>query len=79
MQAYLFVHFRQKDTPDGEQIYFSISKDGYYWEEVNGGLPVLWCDKGEKGARDFTIVREKEHGKFYIIGTDLGLAYNFKD
>lgn len=59
MQAYLFVHFRQKDTPDGEQIYFSISKDGYYWEEVNGGLPVLWCDKGEKGARDFTIVREK--------------------
>ena len=79
MQAYLFVHFRQKDTPDGEQIYFSISKDGYYWEVVFGGLPVLWCDKGEKGARDFTIVREKEHGKFYIIGTDLGLAYNFKD
>ena len=22
MQAYLFVHFREKTTPDGEQVYF---------------------------------------------------------
>ena len=24
-QAYLFVHFREKTTPDGEQVYFGIS------------------------------------------------------
>ena len=23
-QAYLFVHFREKTTPDGEQVYFGI-------------------------------------------------------
>ena len=41
MQAYLFVHFREKTTPDGEQVYFGVSKDGFNWEEVNGGAPVL--------------------------------------
>ena len=25
-QAYLFVHFREKTTPDGEQVYFGISR-----------------------------------------------------
>ena len=38
---YLFVHFKEKLTPDGEQVYFAKSKDGYYWNEVNDGNPVL--------------------------------------
>ena len=42
MQAYLFVHFREKTTPDGEQVYFGLSKDGFHWEAVNEGNPVLW-------------------------------------
>ena len=29
MQAYLFVHFREKSTPDGEQVHFGLSKDGF--------------------------------------------------
>ena len=37
MQAYLFVHFKEKRTPDGEQVYFGISKDGFHWDEVNVG------------------------------------------
>lgn len=41
MQAYLFVHFKEKTTPDGEQVYFGLSRDGFHWEEVNGGDPVL--------------------------------------
>ena len=42
-QAYLFVHFREKTTPDGEQVYFDISRDGFHWEAVNDGVPgVLW-------------------------------------
>ena len=32
MQAYLFVHFREKTTPDGEQVYFGVSKDGFNWK-----------------------------------------------
>ncbi|WP_066718448.1 glycoside hydrolase family 43 protein [Clostridium sp. Marseille-P299] len=74
MQAYLFVHFKEKRTPDGEQVYFGISKDGFHWEEVNDGNPILWSYEGDKGVRDFTITRTKE-GKFIIMATDLSLAY----
>ena len=38
-QAYLFVHLREKTTPDGEQVYFGISRDGFHWEAVNDGVP----------------------------------------
>lgn len=38
-QAYLFVHFQEKTTPDGEQVYFGISRDGFHWEAVNYGVP----------------------------------------
>lgn len=79
MQAYLFVHFKEKTTPDGEQVYFGLSKDGFCWEEVNAGNPVLWCFYGEKGARDFTIVKNKHNEKYYIWGTDLALSYNFTE
>lgn len=76
ISAYLFVHFREKQTPDGEQVYFGLSKDGFNWEQVNGGEPVLWSNKGDKGVRDHTIVRTKS-GKFYILSTDLSLANCF--
>ena len=79
MQAYLFVHFREKTTPDGEQVYFGLSKDGFHWEEVNNGRPVLWAYYGDKGVRDFTITRRKDTGKFYIFATDLSLAYGMRN
>ncbi len=75
MQHYLFVHFKEKRTPDGEQVYFAISKDGFHWDAINNGQPVLWSMLGEKGVRDFTIIRSNE-GKFYIIATDLSLSYS---
>lgn len=77
-QAYLFVHFKEKSTPDGEQVYFGVSKDGFHWEKVNGGNPVLWCYYGNKGARDFTITFCKETGKYVILATDLSLAYGLR-
>lgn len=73
MQAYLFVHFKEKKTTDGEQVYFALSTDGFNWERVNNGQPVLWSGKGEKGVRDHTIARTG-YGKFYILATDLSLA-----
>ncbi len=78
MQAYLFVHFRERKTPDGEQVYFGLSRDGFNWETVNNGQPVLWSWLGEKGVRDCTIIRCKKDGKYRIFATDLSLAYNFR-
>ena len=43
MQHYLFVHFREKTSPDGEQVHFAISRDGFHWQALNGGHPVLWA------------------------------------
>lgn len=77
MQAYLFVHFREKPTPDGEQVYFGLSRDGFHWEPVNEGRPVLWSQLGEKGVRDCTVIRCQKDGKYRIFATDLSLAYNF--
>ncbi len=81
MQYYLFVHFREKTTPDGEQVYFGLSQDGFHWETVNDGNPVLWAYHGDKGVRDFTItrVKRKEEEKFYIFATDLSLSYGMRN
>ena len=79
MRAYLFVHFRERKTPDGEQVYFGLSRDGFNWEMVNNGQPVLWSHQGEKGVRDCTIIRCEKDGKYRIFATDLSLAYNFRN
>lgn len=77
-QAYLFVHFREISTPEGEQPRFGLSLDGFHWESVNDGRPLLWAYYGDKGVRDFTIVRSKLDNKFYILATDLSLAYSMR-
>lgn len=74
---YLFVHFREKSTPDGEQVYFGLSRDGFHWESVNDGKPVLWSCLGEQGVRDCTIVCGDD-GIYRIFATDLSLAHNFQ-
>ena len=79
MSCYLFVHFREKTTPMGEQIYFSVSKNGFKWELINGGLPVLWAYYGDKGVRDHTVVRNTHTGKFNILATDLSLALGMRN
>lgn len=78
MSAYLFVHFRENPTPEGEQVYFGISRDGFHWEAVHHGRPVLWAKLGEQGVRDCTIVRCQADGLYRILATDLSLAHNFQ-
>lgn len=75
---YLFTHFKEKITPDGEQVYFGISRDGFNWEQLNGGNPILTAQKGEKGCRDIEIVR-LHTGGFMIITTDLSIAYRMDE
>lgn len=38
-QAYVICSFSGKTTPDGEQVYFGASRDGFHWEAVNDGVP----------------------------------------
>lgn len=75
---YLFAHFKEKTTPDGEQVYFGISRDGFNWEQVNDGNPVLTAEKGEKGCRDIEIIR-LHTGGFVVITTDLCIVYRMDE
>jgi hypothetical protein len=78
--AYLFVHFIGEE-PSGEQIYFSLSKDGLHWSDLNHGKPTLITEIGTRGVRDPFPVRDPRTGKVYIIGTDLciGSGTNWGD
>ncbi len=76
--AYLFSHFREKITPDGEQVYFALSKDGFNWKQLNNGEPILTSTMGEKGCRDIEVIRLKTGG-FVILTTDLSIAYRMDE
>ncbi|ACT03726.1 glycoside hydrolase family 43 protein [Paenibacillus sp. JDR-2] len=72
-EAYLFVHFTGEHE-NGEQVYFSVSRDGLHWNDLNDSKPVLQSGIGEKGVRDPFIIRSPLDNKFYIIATDLRIA-----
>lgn len=78
MKHYLFVHFRESTSPEGEQVYFAISRDGFHWEALNEGRPILWAYYGDHGVRDMTIVRDLKTGRFHIFATDLSLSYGMR-
>lgn len=70
-KGYLFASFTGEDTDTGEQIFFSTSKDGFHWEDLNDTEPVLTSNLGEQGVRDPFIMRSAEGDRFYIVATDL--------
>ena len=78
MKHYLFVHFRESTSPEGEQVHFAVSRDGFVWEALNGGRPILWAYAGDHGVRDMTIVRDRRTGRIHIFATDLSLAYGMR-
>lgn len=71
---YLFVHFIG-DFKNGEQVYFSVSKDGLHWKELNEAKPVLTSTEGDKGVRDPFIVKHPNTGIYYLFGTDLSMYH----
>ena len=77
-KKYLFVHFREMTSPDGEQVYFALSEDGFHWESLNDGKPVLWAYYGDYGVRDMTIFRDPKTGICHIFATDLSLSYGMR-
>ncbi len=78
--AYLFVHFIGEQHL-GEQIYFSLSRDGLHWKDLNHGELTLQTKIGSCGVRDPFPIRDPRTGMVYIIGTDLciGSGTNWGD
>lgn len=72
--GYLMAHFTG-ESENGEQVYFSMSRDGLHWKDLNRGAPVLVSSVGEMGVRDPYILRSCLDGKFYILATDLRIAF----
>ena len=70
MAAYLFAHFIGEEK-DGEQIYFSVSRDGLHWKDLHNGNPILISQTGTCGVRDPFLVRHPQTGTVYLIATDL--------
>lgn len=73
--GYLFAHFIG-DSGEGEQIYFSLSRDGLHWQDLNKGQIILRSEIGEKGARDPFLIRSpwEDGAKYFLIATDLQIA-----
>lgn len=76
--AYLFTHFKEKLTVDGEQVYFALSKDGFNWEQVNGGNPILTSHLSSGGCRDIEIIRLNDNS-FVILTTDECIVNRFDE
>ena len=75
--GYLFVHFTGTEgAATDEQVYFSVSKDGFNWEDLNNNNPIIESTIGESGLRDMYIARTPEGDKFYMISTDLSIYHN---
>ena len=67
--AYLFAYFTGND-PQQERICFAVSTDGYNFEPLNGGKPVIKQELGTGCVRDPYIFKGHD-GAYYIIGTDM--------
>ena len=75
--GYLFVHFTGNEAASShEQTYFSISRDGLNWTDLNNNQPVLTSTIGESGLRDHYIARSPEGDRYFMIATDLSIYHN---
>jgi hypothetical protein len=71
--GYLFTYFIGEGSPEGEQIYFALSRgnDPLDWQALNAGAPMLTSTVGTNGVRDPFIIRSRDGDRFYLIATDL--------
>ena len=69
--AYLFTYFTG-NAPQEEQIRYALSDDGWTWNPLNNGNPVIASDSIalKKAVRDPHILRG-EDGYFYQVVTDM--------
>ena len=70
--SYLFCFF-SNNTPDGEQIRYAISDDGFNYKSLNDGEPVVLSDTIAltKSIRDPHLLRGIDGKTFYMVLTDM--------
>lgn len=67
--AYLFAYFTG-NQPQQERMFYGLSRDGYHFNTINGGNPVLESTKGHECMRD-PFIMQGQNGLYYAIFTDM--------
>lgn len=70
--SYLFAFF-SNNSPQGEQIRYAVSDDGFNYTSLNEGRPVVASDSIalKKSIRDPHITRAQDGKTFYMVLTDM--------
>ena len=80
--AYLFAYFRDDaKSTNGENIFYAVSKDGYNYEALNGGVPVASASQGTGHSRDPYIMKAQDDAeyKYYMVATDANTTNNYNN
>ena len=80
--AYLFAYFRDDaKSTNGENIFYAVSKDGYNYEALNGGVPVASASQGTGHSRDPYIMKAQDGAeyKYYMVATDANTTNNYNN
>lgn len=80
--AYLFAYFRNDaKTSNGENVFYAVSKDGYNYEALNGGVPVASASQGTGHSRDPYIMKAQDGAeyKYYMVATDANTTNNYNN
>lgn len=80
--AYLFAYFRNDaKSTNGENIFYAVSKDGYNYESLNGGVPVANASQGTGHSRDPYIMKAQDGAeyKYYMVATDANTTDNYNN
>jgi hypothetical protein len=63
--SYLLAYFRTSC----EALHLALSVDGHSWIALNGNLPILAADVGQRSVRDPFLFRGLD-GRFHLLSTD---------
>lgn len=80
--AYLFAYFRDDaKSTNGENVFYAVSKDGYNYESLNGGVPVASASQGTGHSRDPYIMKAQDGAeyKYYMVATDANTTNNYNN
>lgn len=72
LSAYVFVYFTN-NSPEGEQLRYAVSRDGFNWAPLNNGRKIANVDNVArwKCIRDPHILRGEDGKTFYMVMTDM--------
>ena len=68
-------------STNGENIFYAVSKDGYNYESLNGGVPVASASQGTGHSRDPYIMKAQDGAayKYYMVATDANTTNNYNN